>query len=166
MKQLNNLNIFGKYNPIIDEAIYIVFSLIICLIGLAFGLNLKLIFICFFAGILLDIDHFFNNILAKLISVKHYRKSICYGSYGYTFKIFHGVDMSILFSFLAFLFTSNILFTVLIFLNLCLHEVWDFLIYPHSWKELFLVTRILTKFNPGTRNVLKGVFFDIKTLKY
>jgi len=158
--------LFGKYNIFVDEIIQILLSGLVSSIGLFFGMSWKLVVICFLLGVFVDIDHLFNGIIAKLFRIKDYEFDLHFWSKGHTIKIFHGFDMSLLFAFISYMITSNIIFSVLVFVNLGIHELWDFLVYPHSWKELFLFARIKNKFTPGTRKWGVGLIFKKKGLKY
>ncbi|MBN2367636.1 hypothetical protein JXC34_01355 [Candidatus Woesearchaeota archaeon] len=159
-------SIFGRYNSLVDELIHVSLSFIISIIGYSVGLSLKFSILCFFSGILLDIDHVFNGVIARMLGLKSYKKSLIYSSDGHTIKIMHGFDVALVISSVLFYFFQNFLFSFFIFLSLCIHELWDFLVYPYTWKELFLLTRALTKFNPGIRKSFKGMFFERKTLNY
>lgn len=166
MKDNKMKSIFGKFNLIIDELIHLLLSSIISLIGFIMGLSIFETVICFILAILIDIDHIFNPIIAKCTGIKAYGNKIVYGFDGYVIKIFHGFDISLIICIAAYFFYGNLLFSMILYLNLCLHEFWDFSVYKHSWKELFLLTRIINRFKPGERDTYVGYFFEIDTLNY
>lgn len=163
---MSKTSLFGKYNILVDESGHILFSLMISLIGLFLGLDIEQFIICFLAGILIDLDHLLNFVIAKFLKVKNYKKDILYGSGGYTFKILHGFDLALLFSFIIYFIFQDLLFSSFLFFSLSLHELWDFLVYPHSWRELFFITRASCRFRPGMRKKFIGKIFDLDTLKY
>jgi hypothetical protein len=159
-------SLFGEYNAFIDVFVHVLLSLIVSLLLFYFTQDLALSFLCFLLGIFLDLDHLLNPTIAKLIKLKGHESNIAYQKDGYVSKILHGFDAALLLSLISLFLTDNYFFFIALFLNFCLHEIWDFLVYPHSWKELFLITRIVTRFRPGERKKFIGKFFDLKTLKY
>lgn len=162
----NHKSLFGKYNPVADLFTHIVLSFGVSIWMVVFQLPFVYFIVCFLAGLLLDMDHFFNRITAKLLRIKSHESSLMYGSGGCVIKIGHGFDVSFLAGLLCFFITNNFAFASLVFINLCLHEFYDFLTYPHSWKELFLFIRIKYGFYPGQRKKFIGRIFDYKTLKF
>ena len=157
--------LFGKYNLFIDESVHIIASLLVYVASIILGLDIFLAAVCFFSGIVIDMDHFLNEIIAKLIGIKGYR-GIMHGTGGYTIKILHGFDVALAIAVASYLASNNMIFALCLFANLCLHEMWDFLVYPHTWKELLFITRAASGFKPGRRGSFKGIFFDISSLKY
>lgn len=162
----NSKSLFGKYNSVADLFTHIILSFGVSIWLVVFQLPFTYFIICFLAGLLLDMDHFFNRITARLLRIKSHESSLMYGSGGCVIKIGHGFDTSFLFGLLCFLITSNFVFALLIFMNLCTHEFYDFLVYPHTWKELFLFTRTKYGFYPGQRKKFVGKIFDYATLKF
>ena len=159
-------SLFGKYNTLLDESIQSFLSLVVSSIALFLGLNWKMALICFILGIFIDIDHLLNGIIARVCRIKNYKFDMHYGSKGHTIKLFHGIDVSLIFFLISYFVTHNFLFSSFIFINLVVHELWDFLVYPHSRKELFLFSRMKNKFNPGVRKKGVGLFFDVNSEKY
>ncbi|MFA4880231.1 MAG: hypothetical protein WC650_01215 [Candidatus Doudnabacteria bacterium] len=158
--------LFGKYNPIADLSVHTILSFGISIWLIVFQFPLVYFVACFLAGLLLDMDHFLNGVIARLLRVKSHESSLMYGSGGCVIKIAHGFDISFLFGLLCFSITSDPVFVLLIFMSLCAHEFWDFVVYPHTWRELFLFTRIRKGFYPGHRKKFIGRIFDYKTLKF
>ncbi len=158
--------LFGKYNVLIDEGIHVLLSTAVSATGYFLGLNLSFSILCFALGILIDVDHFLNSFLAKKLHINSYKTGFSYGSNGYTIKLLHGFDIALILSILAYMINGNILLAISIFTNLSVHEFWDFIVYPFTWKELFLVTRARSVFKPGIRKYFKGIFFNLSRLKY
>ena len=159
-------SLFGKYNLVVDLSIHTVLSFGVSIWLIVFQLPFIYFVACFLFGLLLDMDHFLNRVIAKLLKIKSHESSLMYGSGGCVIKIAHGFDISFLFGLLYFLRTSDPVFSLLIFINLCAHDFYDFLVYPHMWRELFLFTRIRKGFYPGHRKKFIGRIFDYKTLKF
>lgn len=166
MKSLNNLALFGGYNSFIDEGIHLFLSGCVASMGYISGLDIKLSLITFLAGALLDIDHIFSKPIAKLIKAESYKGNIFHGSNGYTIKILHGFDLALIFGVAGFYITSSSIFGACLFLSLSLHEFWDFIVYPHTWWELLLITRASKNFKPGLRKNLIGIIFNNNSLKF
>ncbi|HRY63701.1 MAG TPA: hypothetical protein P5267_03830 [Patescibacteria group bacterium] len=157
----------GKYSLIKDELVHIFLSLPVIGIGYILNLSLVQLVVCFLAGFFVDADHFFNSfIVKKVVRFREYKGTISRGSHGYTPKIFHGVDAAAAVGFYVHWSEQNWIFATCIFAVLVLHELWDFLVYPHHYSELFLISRAARKFKPGLREKFVGVFFDNETLKY
>ena len=119
-----------------------------------------------FCRIIIDIDHIFNRpIIVHMLGIKDYSGGLGYGVSGYTPKIFHGVDLAIGVSVVVYLVGGNTGLSTGLGLSLALHELWDYLVYPHKWTELLLITRVALGFRPGMRR--KGShIFDDNTLEY
>ena len=162
---MTKTSVFGRFNTLIDEGVHVLLSFAISAAAVLLGLDMWLAVICFLSAILIDIDHFFNPGIAKALGIKGFN-GIKYGSGGYTIKIFHGFDVALAVSAACYLSIGDMLFSACLFACLCTHEIWDFLVYPHTWKELFLTSRISCRFKPGKRKFLTGLFFDISSLKY
>lgn len=159
--------LLGKYSQMKDEAVHILISLIVSGIGYVFyGYGFVFFAICFFAGIAIDADHLLNSIIAKKLRLPSYVDTVRYGTNGYTIKIFHGFDAAFLVATAVFFLTRDFNFAFFLGINLCAHELWDFIVYPHSWRELFLATRWRTHFRPGIRKKAKNLIFDSATLKF
>lgn len=159
-------SLFGKFNPFIDESVHVMFALIVSIIGVVSGLSMSSAIIILFSGLMIDIDHLFNREVAKIARIKDYKGTTSYHQGGYVIKILHGLDISLLIALIVFISGGSLIFSVFLFLTLSAHHLWDFVIYPHSWKELFLILRIINKFQPGKRKKFTGIIFDNNTLKY
>jgi len=166
IKTMAKKSLFGKFSPFKDESVHVILALLVSLIGVISGLDMSSALIILFAGLLIDLDHIFNPYLAMLIGVKNYNGGIAYHADGYSFKILHGYDISFIIGLIVWLSGASLLFSIFLFLVLSIHQLWDTMVYPYSWKEAFLITRILSGFCPGERKKYRGIFFDIKTLKY
>ncbi len=162
----NYESLLGKYNAVSDFFIHIILSFGVSIWLIFFQLPFIYFIVCFLVGLLLDADHFLNRSAAKLLRIRTHESSLMYGSGGCVIKIGHGFDISFLFGMLCLAITHNYIFALLVFKNLCLHEFYDFITYPHSWKELFLFTRIKYGFYPGQRKKFIGRVFDYATLKF
>ncbi len=161
------MSIFGRYRWWLDESIQILLSISVAGFGYLFGLSLNLAIICLVCGVILDIDHIFNLFfIKKVIGVNDYRGGVQFGGGGYTVKILHGIDVAFLLGLVTVLSYHNFVFSVTLSLALITHELWDFVVYPHRWTELFLITRAYNRFRPGERTRGLGVFFDKGSLKY
>ena len=158
--------IFGEYNPFIDESVHIFLAFSVSLAGYLGGLDLEYALVCFLSGVFIDLDHLLNGFFARLFRIHSYEKDFKYGSHGYTIKLLHGFDMAFLISAIVFLISNDLVFSVTLFGALCFHELWDFLVYPFSWSELFLVTRAKSGFKPGKRKAFTGFFFRRSSLNY
>ena len=158
---------FGDYSHIKDECAHIVIALIVSLIGYVLhAYDFAFFLACFLAAVALDIDHIFNSSLAGILKLAGYAGSVSFGSNGYTIKILHGFDIAFLLSLAAFFLTSQFYFALFMWINLCAHELWDFIVYPHSWRELFLATRWQMNFRPGFRRKATGLIFNLSSLRY
>lgn len=153
---------FGKYNPFYDDGVHVLASLAIACAGYLSGLGFNLSLCCLAAGYLLDIDHLLNPLLAKMLGLDAYKDNFIFGSNGYTIKILHGFDVALFICTILTLY--NPAFSAFMFLELCIHEIWDFVVYPFTWKELFLITRIRSGFRPGKREAGVSIFFDKNTV--
>ena len=89
-----------------------------------------------------------------------------HGIKGITIKIFHGFDIAIVWGGIVYLITNDLTFSIIITINLCVHEFWDFLVYPHKATELLLITRAIKQFKPGKRNYWIGSVFNKRSLEY
>jgi hypothetical protein len=161
------MSLFGKYNRVIDELMHGLWSLFITLIAASLGLSMDKSVIIFFAGWLIDLDHLFNPFIAKkILKIKDFKGTITSSDQGYTIKVLHGFDIALIISLLAFWLQKDLMFSVGLFSVLSFHELWDFMVYPHNWQELFFVTRIAKKFHPGIRKKAVSIVFDNDSLKY
>lgn len=161
------MGLFGRYNGITDELIHGLLSLAAAGCGHIYGLDFTLAMIVFFSGWIIDLDHLLNTFIAKKIfKIKGYKGTIFSCSHGYTFKILHGMDLALIIGTLVAWWRQDLVFGTALFMAMSLHEIWDFIVYPHRWTELFLVTRWAVKFKPGIRRKGVGLIFDNNTLKY
>lgn len=159
-------SLFGQYNPLIDEGIHVALSALIAYIGYLFGLTFLESLFVFIAGLLIDIDHLLSSRIARLIKLKKYRGTVTSGSDGYTIKIFHGIDVAAIIGLLLYITTKDPMFGFYMFFSLSMHEIWDFIVYPHKANEILLATRMAHGFKPGIRKYFTGIIFDNKTLKF
>lgn len=172
--------IFGKYNPVVDEIIHLLaFPLLALMLCLNKIMIRDFVFSLVFAIVIIDLDHFLNPLIVKILKIDklpgknrlEYVTTMIKGEdpfvvNGYNIQIFHGLDVFLFLSFIIFLVTKNIYLTVSLFCVLALHLFWDFLVYPHSWKGLFLVIRIKRKFKLGERKAISGLIFEKDSLLY
>ena len=158
---------FSTYHPLKDELMHVLLSALVAGTGLFLGLyRFELFSICFLIGILIDLDHLFNRSLGKALKLKNFQTGVAYGSNGYTIKILHGFDVALLTGLLLYNTTNLLGFSIFVTLTLVVHALWDFLVYPHSPRELLLITRMKCGFKPGMRTFLIGTVFKLSSLKY
>lgn len=159
--------LFGTYSQVKDEAVHIALALVVAGVGYAVhAYGFVLFVICVLAGIMIDADHILNSVIAKMMRLPAYTRMLTYGENGYTIKILHGFDVAFLLAGVAFVFTRNFNFAFFLAVNLCVHELWDFIVYPHSWRELLFITRLRARFRPGIRGKATGFIFDTASLKF
>ena len=159
--------LFVAYSLVKDEAMHVALSLIVA--GVGYALNaygFAFFVVCFLAGITIDVDHLLNSAIAKRMRLPIDASMVRYGSNGYTIKILHGFDVAFIAAGVVFLITRNFHFAFFLGMNLCIHELWNFIVYPHSWRELFLTTRWRARFRPGMREKATGFIFALSTLKF
>ena len=151
---------FGKYSVIIDELIHFAIAGTITTITTLLGdlLPIQALLLFLSASILIDLDHLLNPLIAKILNITcniiPSRKNN-----GYTIKILHGIDIALLLGLVLYFISHNLSFSIGLSLGLITHEVYDFLVYPFTWKELFLITRAMCKFKPGERKRCKNLIF-------
>ncbi len=159
-------SLFGKFNPVIDEAGHAILTILITLVSYFSGLSLEHTAIAFILGFAIDIDHFFNTFICKrILKVKNYKGTHFRCDQGYTPKILHGIDIALVVGILLTIYTDT-LFGLTVFLVLSFHEIWDFIVYSHKANELLFITRMYHRFKPGKRNYLRGLIFDEDTLMW
>ena len=59
--------VLKKYTEIKDEGVHIILSLLVASVGFLFDIEIINIIIIFILGMLIDIDHFFNPLISKLM---------------------------------------------------------------------------------------------------
>jgi hypothetical protein len=159
-----NKSIIGKYNIIIDEIGHIFISVItIFILNIIFSFTFGQILVLFIASIFIDLDHLFNPIIGRIFGLK---ATIIPSKLqnGVTIKILHGIDIFLVFSIIIIYVYGDFGFAIGMFVVLTFHELWDYLVYDHTSKELFLITRAMAKFNPGQRKSMLNIVFDQDSL--
>lgn len=157
---------FGKFNSILDESVHVFLSFLVAGIGYYIGLSAYYSLVIFLAGsFLVDIDHLFNTFICRdILKIQDYKGSIKHGDKGYAPNIFHGIDVAILIS--ALCLQIDLLFGIFLFINLSLHLLWDFMVYPNRAYFLFFTSRAFNKFKVGPRDYFVGKIFDLDTLHW
>lgn len=153
------MSLFPRFNYFLDESGHFLLSATVFLIAQIAGLGMIQSLICFLAGFLIDIDHIFNVPIAKLLKLK-YLPHLWKGSNKYVIKIFHGIDIGIIFGMINYALFQNSLFAILFTVSLFLHYLWDFVVYNTSWTSLFLSTRVINKFYVPNRTRFTNLIFS------
>lgn len=174
-------SLFGKYNPLIDEVCQILtVSPFLIFIYYLRWVKPNQVLVLFLASVfLIDLDHLLNPLVVKLLKIEKLPgqnklelvTTLLKGEdpfviNGYNIQILHSIDLFIISSLIVFFLSHNLYFSLSLFLCLVIHLFWDFLVYPHSLKGLFLFLRIRSRFKLGERHFLTGLIFDKDTLLY
>jgi hypothetical protein len=118
------------------------------------GKNRNTLFLCLFfallAGFFVDIDHFFDYIMAYGF-IWNFQKFIhedYFNDTGHNFVLLHNFELVFILALIAFFIRKreNRIFFMIMTTSLLLHIVTDIFLADGIFKEYFLIYRILTGF--------------------